>query len=315
MTKFKNHHGYRRTFKADHLSLGLVFPLEAYQSNTPLMHLEQQMQLAQLAEQQGFAALYARDVPLNDPQFGDAGQMYDPWVFLSYVAAKTQHIALGTASAITSFQHPVLLAKSAASVDKISNRRLLLGLATGDRPVEFDVFGVDREKRVALYQQSMATLKKVWAESHPVIADERTQMNGATDVLPKPECGDIPTFVTGFSGQSMEWIAQNSDGWMSYPRQLETQQRLIHDWRQLHQGFKPFMQSLYVDLDADPDAAPRPIHLGFRSGRNYLIAFLEALQDIGVNHVILVFKFLERPVADVIQELGEYVVPHFPAHA
>src|SRR5699024_87584 len=123
MIKFDKHHGYSRTFKENKLTLGIYFPLEAYESNIPEMDLTEQIKLAKMAEEADFASLFVRDVPLNDPMFSDAGQMYDPWVFLSYIAAHTKNIALGTGSAITSFQNPLHLAKSAASFDKISNQR------------------------------------------------------------------------------------------------------------------------------------------------------------------------------------------------
>ena len=60
------------------LTLGLVFPIEAY--NGSIAKMENQEQLAKRAEELGFKALWFRDVPFNDPSFGDAGQLYDPWI-------------------------------------------------------------------------------------------------------------------------------------------------------------------------------------------------------------------------------------------
>ena len=313
MNAFKKHIGYQRTFQENKLTLGMIFPLEGYEGNIPKMDIAEQIKLAQLAEESNFASLFVRDVPLNDPMFGDAGQMYDPWVFLSFVAAHTNKIALGTASAITSFQNPLNLAKSAASMDKISEDRLLLGLATGDRPIEFKAFGVNRERRSEFYREAIQVMKEVWGKPYPIIHSDRVRLNGETDILPKPTSGDIPTLITGFSGQSLEWIAKNGDGWMSYPRNPQEQGRMISDWRSLTDRFKPFTQSLYIDLLEDPDAKPVPIHLGFRSGSKFLVEFLKQLEAVGVNHVLLTLKFAQRPIEDVIQELGEYVIPHFPA--
>lgn len=60
--------------------------------------------------------------------------------------------------------------------------------------------------------------------------------------------------------------------------------------------------------------ANRPlIHLGYRLGRNTLIALLEQLQEIGVNHVTFNIRFSTRPVDAVLNELCQYVVPEFPA--
>ncbi len=68
-----------------------------------------------------------------------------------------------------------------------------------------------------------------------------------------------------------------------------------------------------IDLTKDPDAGPTPIHLGFRSGYKYLVELLKVQEAIGVNHVLLNVKFAQRPIADIILELGEKVVPYFSA--
>lgn len=60
---------------------------------------------AKLAEDLGFAALWVRDVPFYDPNFGDVGQAFDPMVTLGYLAAKTKEIAIGTAGFITQEQN------------------------------------------------------------------------------------------------------------------------------------------------------------------------------------------------------------------
>jgi len=276
------------------------------------MNIEKQIKLVKRAEELQFAAVFARDVPLRDPNFGDVGQMYDPFAFLGYVAANTEKIALGTASIILTLRHPLHVAKAAASIDKLSGERLILGVATGDRPIEFPAFSVDPNNRHMFFQESISVMREVWEKHFPQIHTPRVNLTNG-DLLPKPTLSAIPVMVTGHSSQSLEWIAQNSDGWMYYPRPLRYQTELIKNWRSLTDEFKPFTQSLYVDLTEDPDHVPIPIHLGFRIGRNFLIEFLEALKDIGVNHIIMNLKYGQRPVEEVMEELGEYVLPHFPA--
>ncbi|HLQ83653.1 MAG TPA: LLM class oxidoreductase [Pseudogracilibacillus sp.] len=310
MMPFINHQGYTQTFKENKLTLGLFFPLEAYEGSTPIMDLTEQMKLAKQVEAGGFASLFVRDIPLNDPFFGDVGQIYDPWVFLSYVASHTEKIALGTGSVITSFRHPLDVAKSAASLDLISNQRLLFGVATGDRPVEFTAYRKNRSERGELFRESFNVMRAVWSQSHPEIQTDRVNLSGA-EFIPKPKEGDIPMLITGHAAQSLEWIAEHGDGWLSFPRNPDEQRKIVESFRLLTDYFKPFAQSLYIDLASDPEEAPSPIHLGFRSGRKYLIAYLTALEAIGVNHVILNVKFSKRPVKEVIAELSEEVVPHF----
>lgn len=312
MEKFKKHKGYSRMYQENKLTLGLFFPIESYMGDVPEMNIEKQMKLAKRAEELNFASLFVRDVPLRDPNFGDVGQIYDPFTYLGYVAANTEKIALGTGSIILTLRHPLHVAKAAASVDRLSGERLILGVATGDRPIEFPAFAVNPEDRSELFREAVAVIRKAWKEHFPTIDSGRVHLaNG--DLLPKPKLSDIPLMVTGHSGQSPEWIAENSDGWIYYPRGLKFQKMLIDNWRSLTDEFKPFTQSLYVDLAEDPYHVPIPIHLGFRTGRVFLIEFLEDLRDAGVNHVIINLKYGQRPVEEVIEELGEFVLPHFPA--
>src|SRR5262245_40207791 len=72
--------GFRRMFRPGRLTLGLMFPVEAFAGDAPSM--VGQAALAERADAAGFAALWIRDVPLRVPSFGDTGQVFDPWVWL-----------------------------------------------------------------------------------------------------------------------------------------------------------------------------------------------------------------------------------------
>ena len=101
--------GYNSVFRPNHLSLGLVVPLETY-SQGPVPTMARHLERIQLAEQLGFAAVWLRDVPFNVPSFGDAGQMYDPFVYLGLLAGQTNRIALGVASVVLPLRHPAHVA-------------------------------------------------------------------------------------------------------------------------------------------------------------------------------------------------------------
>jgi hypothetical protein len=79
--------------------------------------------------------------------------------------------------------------------------------------------------------------------------------------------------------------------------------------------FKPFAQSLYVDLTRDPEHPPQPIHLGFRGGRKIVVPFLEGLRTAGVHHVILNLKYGTRDAAEVLEEIGQEVLPQLEVSA
>ncbi|WP_421984283.1 LLM class oxidoreductase [Roseibium sp.] len=306
---------YNTVFKPDRLSVGLVVPLENYgMGAVPAMarHLE----LVRLAEELGFSSVWLRDVPFNVPSFGDAGQIYDPFVYLGYLAAGTERIGLGVASIILPLRHPAHVAKAAASADVLSAGRLLLGVASGDRPEEYPALNMSFEDRGVRFRESFAYIRKM-ADSGPQFTNAHGTPEPGMDMLPKPAAGKLPMLITGGSQQAPDWIAANGDGWMTYPRNMQAQEQVIRDYRQKVKALdacdKPVMQPLYVDLAAEPDAAPRPIHLGFRSGVNHLRAYLKTLEAIGVNHVALNLRFNEADIETTLKRLSDEVITDFAA--
>jgi len=315
MTEHRYGVGFTSTLMPQKLTIGTTFPIEAHMS--PVPDMRNQVQLAQMAEQLGFAAVWCRDVPLLDPSFGDAGQIYDPWVWLGFMAAHTSRITLATGSIILPLRQPVDLAKAAASVDQLSNGRLLMGVATGDRPVEYQVYKDTADSPDEAFRQTIEFIRK---NTHRPEGwnDQMAVASRQLNLLPKSYHGDIPQLVTGNSRQSIDWIAENGDGWLMYPKSVDKQKLVLQQWQdaldRTQQHWKPFAQSLYVDLAGDPAHKPEPIHLGYRLGRDFLIEHLHALQSIGVNHVTLNLRFSKRPIDEVLNELGEFVIPNFPHH-
>ena len=305
------HSAYRRVYRESRLTLGLMFPIEAFSGDTPSM--SRQVELAQQAESGGFDALWFRDVPLRDPTFGDVGQVFDTFVYLGYIAAHTRTIALGTAAVILPLRHPLHTAKQAASVDQLSGGRLILGVASGDRPSEFPAFGQDLNARGEVFRESVRLIKRAWSEHYPTDASPFGMLQGV-DLVPKPTTCELPLIVTGRSQQNLDWIAAHAHGWMSYPRAPQVQAAIVAQWREavarVRPGqFLPFSQSLYIDLAAEPGTPPTPIHLGFRLGRDALRVLLLQLRRVGVSHVALNLKYGQRPASDVVDELCRHVVP------
>jgi len=302
---------YNIVFQPGKITLGLFFPIESYTGSIPTML--HQVELAKRAEEIGFSALWFRDVPMHVPTFGDVGQVYDPWVYMAYMAAHTTKAALMTGSIILPLRHPIHVSKAAASIDQLSKGRLILGVASGDRPEEYPAFNMDINFRRELFQDSFHCIRQL-NEDFPHINSVFGQLSGDIDLLPKSTGSKIPLLATGHSGQNLEWIAKNSDGWIYYPRSVRAQEALVVQWRGTLQALgladKPFAQSLYIDLVENPLAEPVPIHLGYRLGRNWLLEMLYELQHVGVNHVALNLKHGTRPAAEVIEELGEFILPH-----
>ena len=295
MSKIENHEGFKRTFKNHKLTLGLSIPFDS--KNKEHIDFNEQVKFAQQAERLGFTSLFVRDNPLYSPHLGSVTENYDPFVFLTYLSAFTSKIALGTSSIVATLRHPIHLAKSAASLDLISNQRLLLGMATGDRSFEFPAFKVDESALTERYQTTIQSLRALWQSHSPNISNSIFELyeDSGLQVLPKHHT--IPMFGTGYSRQSMSWLQQHMDGWLFYAQPFQDQKKLVEAWHSGTDRFKPFMNILMIDLSQNPNETVKPIKGGFRTGR-----------------IILRFTNDDRDIEALIEEVGTYITPHFPAH-
>lgn len=304
---------FNSTFKPNRLTLGLIVPLESYPSG-PVPSMYRHLERVKKAEQLGFSAVWLRDVPFNVPSFGDAGQIFDPFVYLGMLTAETSTIALGIASLILPLRHPAQIAKAAATVDVLSEGRLLLGVASGDRPQEYPALNKDFATRSESFRDCFNYIMEMW-QSYPNFSNNFGNPNGGMDMLPKPVSGEIPLLITGGSQQDPEWVAQNGHGWITYPRGISQQKQVIDLWRsrvkQYTQQSKPVVQSLYIDLSDEAQSGPQPIHLGFRSGVNYLRDYLKSLEEIGVNHVAINLRLNQLNIERTMNRLAEEVLIDF----
>ncbi|MWG35682.1 TIGR03571 family LLM class oxidoreductase [Halomarina oriensis] len=276
--------GWRRLFGGDDLTFGTGFPLTGTRESRP--DVDEEMRLAAHAEDLGFDALWARDVPLYWPRFGDAGQTFDPWTWLSHVAAHTDEVALGTASVVLPLRHPLHVAKSAASLDHLSGGRLVLGVATGDRDPEFDAFGLDHEARGARFREAVDCLRTVWSEEFPAASGEWGELDGDLDLVPKPTTETVPLLPTGRSRQSMEWLGDHGDGWLFYHLPDDTLDSYLDRWREAA-GEKPYAMVVRTELADDPAADPEPRHQGYRAGSEWFVDYFRRLEEMGVDHVLV----------------------------
>lgn len=312
MSKIENHEGFKRTFKNHKLTLGLSIPFDS--KNKEHIDFNEQVKFAQQAERLGFTSLFVRDNPLYSPHLGPVTENYDLFVFLTYLSAFTSKIALGTSSIVATLRHPIHLAKSAASLDLISNQRLLLGMATGDRAFEFPAFKVDESALTERYQTTVQSLRALWQSHSPQISNSIFELyeDSGLQVLPKHRT--IPMFGTGYSRQSISWLQQHMDGWLFYAQPFQDQKKLVEAWHSGTDRFKPFMNILMIDLSQNPNETVKPIKGGFRTGRKNLLQILKAYESINTNHIILRFTNNDRDIKALIEEVGTYITPHFPAH-
>ncbi len=299
-------------FSPGRLSLGIVLPMQSRQQRD--VDLGKQLDLARQADEFGFSALWLRDVPLNSPDYPDPIGHSDPWVLAGALAAVTKRIEIVTGAIVLPLRHPLHVAKAALSMSALSHGRFTLGLGSGDRPPEYSVFGRDFEGRKELFRENWQRVAAALTDS-PKVLDETGQERAEFELLPRMERSRVPMIAVGSSGQSLEWIARNAEGWATYHREFAVQRDRIALWKNAvaksTTEFRSFSQAMVLELLDDPLASAEPAGLGYRTGRHALIGLLEELRDAGVHHVMFNLGGGSRPVEDVLAELASDVLPIF----
>ena len=303
---------FDRIFKKGKLSFGFIAPMEGY-PNGPLPDLTNTEKLVRQADVLGLDAIWLRDVPFLDPNFGDAGQVFDAMVYAGWLAGITKQIAIGTAGIVLPLRDPIIVAKQAATVDLLSGGRMLLGLASGDRYSEYPAFGLDFENRAERYREARGIIKTLTEESFPIFQSKYYgSSDGDIDLVPKPATKKIATLSIGRAGQTIEWMAENMDGWIWHGSDSRRMTDVIPQWEAACKGkYKPFGYGVMFDLSPNPDE-PVAFGRGFlRGGRNHLINFWEAQQAAGLSHTALNLKPTRRPAEEILEEFATFIVPQF----
>jgi probable F420-dependent oxidoreductase len=171
--------------------------------------------VAMAAEKAGFDGFAFTEHPVPGARWLDAGghQSLDPLVALSYVAAATTRLRLLTYLAVAPYRNPCLLAKAAATVDKLSGGRLTLGLGAGYQKSEFYALGVDINERNALFDEALDVLPLHW-KGEPF--SYKGRHFEARDVIarPRPVQDPIPIWIGGNSKLARRRVAERAQGWM-----------------------------------------------------------------------------------------------------
>lgn len=260
--------------------------------------MQHHAELIKQADELGFRAAWVRDVPLYDPNFGDAAQVFETFTYLGYLASHTQNILLGTAAVVLPLRNPWLVRKAAATVQTLSHERLLLGVASGDRPSEYPIFGVDYHSRGESYRQAVEILR----------AEQDGKLASGMKVL--PEAPLLPLLVAGLAQQSPAWVGKHMQGWLAYPGTPNDHIHRVALWRDVA-GDKPYISFIHLDLVANPDAPIKRHRFGVSTGVNGLIQELESMKAAGVDHIGLNFRRNQQPLNETFEQIGESALPQF----
>lgn len=192
--------------------------LHAYlPSETPDQDAEDVVNLAVLAEELGYCGVWAPDHPLPPFQYRDFySGVWEPLILLANVAARTSRVRLGTGLLIPALRNPFVVAKQAATLDRLSGGRLELGLGIGFVPQEYANLGSDFRNRAARTLELVALLRHLFAAGAQPFDGAYYPIGDEAVFAPAPtQGGDLPIWTGGRSEAAWRRAAQVADGWMS----------------------------------------------------------------------------------------------------
>src|SRR3972149_8988147 len=172
------------------------------------------LSVAKTAETLGFDSIWVSDhivIPESHKGFGKV--FYEPLITLTYIAALTTKIYLGTSVIILPYRNPIILAKMVSTLDVLSNGRVILGVGTGWLKEEFQALGVPYEKRGKMTDEYIQVLKTLWSKERPKFIGMYNKFKDI-NFLPKPiQKPCPPIWIGGNSRKAIERAVNLGHGW------------------------------------------------------------------------------------------------------
>lgn len=137
---------------------------------------------------------------------------HDALTVLTWVAARTERVALGTSVLVMPYLHPMVTAKALATLDQLSGGRVIAGLGVGSLPEENEVLGVGYADRGPWSNEFIEVMRSLWSPGPADFAGQHFQMAGAI-AAPKPAQVELPIWIGGSGGPARRRAAKYGQGW------------------------------------------------------------------------------------------------------
>lgn len=228
------------------MRFAIGYPIGRLNAPDEMFTQEAIAEIARAAERAGIDAMSLTEHPATPDAWRDHNghESIDPFVGLSFVAAATTRLRLLTFLVVVPYHNPFMLAKTTASLDRLSGGRLILGVGVGYLEGEFAALGVPFDERNRRFAETMDVLPRAWS-GQPVHAVGSTFDGDGIVTRPVPATlPGPPIWIGGNSALTRRRVAQYGDGWMPIPTnaaqevrrktaQLESIERLSAQIREL----------------------------------------------------------------------------------
>jgi probable F420-dependent oxidoreductase len=171
--------------------------------------------LAKAAEKAGWNGIALTEHPAPSSRWLETGghQSLDPFVALAAAAGVTTDLALVTNLSVIPYRNPLLLAKAAATLNRMSEGRFYLGAGAGYLKSEYFALGVDFNERNALFEEALQVMQLHWT-GEPFTFEGRHFSARDIQALPPPRNRSVPIWMGGNSNAALRRAATYAAGWM-----------------------------------------------------------------------------------------------------
>lgn len=263
-------------------------------------------ELAEALEARGFESLFVCEhthIPVSrKTPFPSGGELpkrymhtYDPFVALSFAAAATKKLKIGTGIALMPQRDPIVTAKSAASLDRLSGGRLMFAVGGGWNVDEMENHGARYETRFKLLRERVLAMKELWTKEQAEFHGEFVNFDPAWQ-YPKPlQKPHPPVFLGGESDHTLKRVVEFCDGWFPRPRSGWEPGTAVERLRRAAEAAGRDPKSLSITVFAAPSDAAK----------------LATYREAGIDRVLLEVPDLGRDAAlRVLDEKAKLLAAH-----
>lgn len=244
----------------------------------------------------------------------------DPLETLTYLAANTDRISLGTSIIDMLFQNPVILARRFATLDIFSGGRVIAGLAIGWSKDEYDASGIPYRQKGARADEYMQVLKRIWTDD---VVEFKGQFYNipASKIGPKPvQKPHPPILLGGYTPKTFPRIVNYADGWIPIAGSvsLEQQEQAINGLRESARKANKDLSNIRIIVLSYPNVLDSSSTSSSNQQRSPLTGTIdqigsdvERIKAMGAEHIIFGYAFSPigrdvKKMMDVTKQLARF---------
>lgn len=270
--------------------------------------------VAQAAEAAGFESVWAGEhVVLPEPQalpspLPPTYPMLDPNIAFAYLAAQTKTIRMGTGIIILPQRNPLVLAKEMASLDVLSDGRLIFGVGIGYLKPEFDALGIPFGQKGPRTLDYVEAMRAIWSQDNPSHQGEFVSFSNV-QALPRPiQQPGPPVVFGGMTVQALQRSVTHGNGWYGFGLDVDGTKKCLDGLQEAHKNNDRPNALGQLEISVTPvgrvdlDTAKRFADLG--------VDRLILLPPTQSDKELFSLTSTEQELTDYVTQIGDTVVEH-----